>query len=70
MYKFQTSLVYNNRKKIIDSCFLEIVSYGIENDGKEKIYFQWNVVLNRQEVKQLLDLMQEAHSLIGKKANV
>lgn len=56
--KFKTTLAYN-RKKVIDTCRLEITS------GDYKAAY----VLNREEVKQLLDLMQEAHSLMGKKLN-
>lgn len=56
MMKFETTLAYD-KKKIIDTCRLEITS------GDYHQLF----VLNREEVKQLLDLMQEAYSLIGKK---
>ena len=56
MFKFETTLAYD-KKKIVDTCRLEIFS-----DGYHEAF-----VLNKKEVKQLLDLMQEAHSLMGKK---
>ena len=56
MHKFETTLAYN-KQKIIDTCRLEIFS-----DGTREAF-----VLNKEEVKQLLDLMQEAYSLMGKK---
>jgi len=55
MFKFETTLAYN-KEKIIDTCRLELSS-----NGNQEAF-----VLNREEVKQLLDLMQEAYSLIGK----
>jgi len=55
MFKFETTLAYN-KEKIIDTCRLELFS-----DGYHEAF-----VLNKEEVKQLLDLMQEAYSLIGK----
>ena len=55
MVKFETTLAYN-KKKVIDTCRLEITSNG----------YHEALVLNAEEVKQLLDLMQEAYSLIGK----
>lgn len=55
MFKFETTLAYN-KEKIIDTCRLELFSNG----NREAF------VLNREEVKQLLDLIQEAYSLIGK----
>jgi len=55
MFKFKTILAYN-KKKIVDTCRLEITSNGNQEA----------LVLNPKEVKQLLDLMQEAYSLIGK----
>ena len=58
MFKFETILAYN-KEKIVDTCRLELSSNG----NKEAF------VLNRKEVKQLLDLMQEAYSLIGKNIN-
>ena len=56
MVKFETALAYN-KKKIIDTCKLEITS------GDYRQLF----VLNKEEVKQLLDLMQEAYAMMGKK---
>ena len=56
MFKFETTLAYN-KQKIIDTCRLEMISNG----NREAF------VLNKEEVKQLLDLMQEAYSLMGKK---
>ena len=56
MVKFETTLAYD-KKKVIDTCSLEIIS------GDYKAAF----VLNKEEVKQLLDLMQEAYAMIGKK---
>ncbi len=56
MLKFKTTLAYN-REKIVDTCSLEITSNG----------YQEAIILNKEEVKQLLDLMQEAYSLMGKK---
>jgi hypothetical protein len=56
MVKFETTLAYD-KKKIIDRCRLEITS------GEYKVLFS----LNREEVKQLLDLMQEAYDMMGKK---
>ncbi len=58
MFTFETILAYN-REKIVDTCLLEITSNGNQEA----------IVLNRKEVKQLLDLMQEAYSLIGKHIN-
>ncbi len=58
MFKFETVLAYN-REKIIDTCRLEIFSDG---------YCEASV-LNKEEVKQLLDLMQEAYSVMGKNIN-
>ena len=58
MHKFETTLAYN-REKIIDTCRLELSS-----DGYHEVFS-----LNKEEVKQLLDLMQEAHSLMGKNIN-
>lgn len=56
MVKFETTLAYD-KKKVIDTCRLEITS------GDYRQLF----VLNREEVKQLLDLMQETYSMMGKK---
>ena len=56
MMKFETTLAYD-KKKIIDTCKLEITS------GDYRQLF----VLNKGEVKQLLDLMQEAYDTMGKK---
>ena len=56
MFKFETTLAYN-KKKLVDTCLLEIFS-----DGDHEVF-----VLNREEVKQLLDLMQEAYAMMGKK---
>ena len=56
MFKFETTLAYN-KEKIIDTCRLEITS-----DGYREAF-----VLNMEEVKQLLDFMQEAHAMMGKK---
>jgi len=58
VFKFETTLAYN-KEKIIDTCRLELSS-----NGNQEAF-----VLNREEVKQLLDLMQEAYSLIGKNIN-
>lgn len=55
MVKFETTLAYD-KKKVIDTCRLEITS------GDYKVAF----VLNKEEVKELLDLMQEAHAKMGK----
>jgi len=55
MFKFETILAYN-KQKIVDTCRLEITSNGNQEA----------IVLNKDEVKQLLDLMREAYSLIGK----
>ena len=56
MFKFETTLAYD-KKKIIDTCRLELFS-----DGYHEVF-----VLNKEEVKQLLDLMQEAYAMMGKK---
>lgn len=56
MVKFETTLAYN-KQKVIDTCNLEITS------GEYRQLF----VLNKEEVKQLLDLMQEAYAMMGKK---
>ena len=56
MVRFETTLAYN-KKRIIDTCRLEITSGD---------YLQL-FVLNKAEVKQLLDLMQEAYAMMGKK---
>ena len=45
------------RKKVIDTCKLEITS------GDYRVLFS----LNKEEVKQLLDLMEEAYAMMGKK---
>jgi len=58
MFKFETTLAYN-KEKIIDTCRLELFSDG----------YREALVLSKEEVKQLLDLMQEAYSLIGKNIN-
>ena len=55
MFKFETTLAYN-KEKIIDTCRLELFSDG----------YREALVLNMEEVKQLLDLMQEAYSVMGK----
>jgi len=56
MVTFETSLAFN-KEGIIDACALEITS----GDYHEVL------TLNREEVKQLLDLMQEAYNTLGKK---
>ena len=56
MVKFETTLAYD-KKGIIDTCILEITS----GDYHEVLN------LNREEVKQLLDLMKEAYATLGKK---
>lgn len=56
MVKFETTLAYN-RKKVIDTCRLEIIS------GDYKAVY----VLNKEEVKQLLELMKEAYATMGKR---
>ncbi len=62
MIKFEITFSHD-RNKIVDECLLEI----IDHDKKEKIDYQmFTVDLNRQEIKQLLDLMQEAYSMMGK----
>jgi hypothetical protein len=56
MHKFETSLGYN-KEEIIDTCKLEITSGD----------YHQVLILNRTEVKQLLDLMKEAYSKLGKR---
>ena len=56
MIKFETTLAYN-KKKLIDTCLLEIFSGD----------YHQRLVLNKEEVKQLLDLMQEAYVTMGKR---
>ena len=56
MVKFETTLAYN-KKKLVDTCLLEIFSDG----------YHEALALNREEVKQLLDLMREAYDTMGKK---
>ena len=55
MAKFETTLAYN-KKKLVDTCLLEIFSDG----------YHEALTLNKEEVKQLLDLMQEAYAMMGK----
>jgi hypothetical protein len=56
MVKFETTLAYN-KKGIINTCNLEITSGS----------YHQTLTLNREEVKQLLDLMKEAYNTLGKK---
>ena len=56
MVEFETTLGYN-REGIIDTCTLEITSGS----------YHEVLNLNKSEVKQLLDLMKEAHAKLGKK---
>jgi hypothetical protein len=62
MIKFETTLSCG-KDKVIDECLLEI----IDHDEKEnRDYQMFTIDLNRQEVKQLLDLMKEAYATLGK----
>jgi len=62
MIKFEITFS-SDKDKIVDECLLEI----IDHDEKEnRDYQMFTVDLNQQEIKQLLDLMQKAYSLIGK----
>jgi len=62
MLKFETT--FSDARNIkVNECLLEI----IEHDEKEnKDYQRFTVDLNRQEVKQLLDLMQETYAIMEK----
>ena len=62
MIKFEITFSHD-RNKNVDECLLEI----IDHDEKEnRDYQMFTIDLNQQEIKQLLDLMQKAYSLIGK----
>jgi hypothetical protein len=54
--KFKTTLAYN-KEGVIDTCKLEITSGD----------YHQVLILNKAEVKQLLDLMKEAYATLGKR---
>jgi len=56
MVKFETTLAYD-KEGVIDTCTLEITSGA----------YHEVLNLNKSEVKQLLDLMKEAHAKLEKK---
>jgi hypothetical protein len=62
MIKFKIALS-SGRDKIIDECLLEIIDH---NEEENREYQMFTIDLNRQEVKQLLDLMKEAYNKLGK----
>jgi hypothetical protein len=62
MIKFEITFS-RGKDNVIDECMLEIINHDEEEN---KDYQMFTIDLNRQEVKQLLDLMQEAYNTLGK----
>jgi hypothetical protein len=62
MIKFEITFS-RGKDNVIDECMLEIIAH-VEEENKD--YQMFTIDLNRQEVKQLLDLMKEAYNTLGK----
>jgi len=62
MIKFEITFS-RDKDNIIEECMLEIIDH---NEKENRDYQMFTIDLNRQEVKQLLDLMKEAYNTLGK----
>ena len=62
MIKFEITFS-SDKNNLIDECLLEIIDH---NEEENRDYQMFTVDLNQWEVKELLDLMIEAYSMMGK----
>jgi len=62
MIKFEITFS-SDKDNIVDECLLEIIEH---NEKENRDYQMFTVDLNQWEIKELLDLMIKAYSLIGK----
>lgn len=65
MIKFEITFS-RSEDNTVDECMLEIIDH---NEKENRDYQMFTIDLNRQEVKQLLDLMKEAYDKLGKKVS-
>ncbi|MCW4046168.1 MAG: hypothetical protein NWE99_01200 [Candidatus Bathyarchaeota archaeon] len=62
MIKFEITFS-RGKDNVIEECMLEIIDH---NEEENRDYQMFTIDLNRQEVKELLDLMKEAYATLGK----
>jgi len=62
MIKFEITFS-SDKDNIVNECLLEIIEH---NEKENRDYQMFTVDLNQWEIKELLDLMIKAYSLIGK----